>query len=97
MTEKQKRILSVALVIHVIMLSLTWRDLSKRPDAAVRGKKKMWRLASLLNTSGSAASNMTRSVPSCSTISEITSVRHSRTFSVIPSDSIITMWAPASK
>jgi hypothetical protein len=53
MTEKQKRILSVALVIHVIMLSLTWRDLSKRPDAAVRGKKKMWRLASLLNTSGS--------------------------------------------
>jgi hypothetical protein len=53
MTEKQKRILSVALVIHVIMLSLTWRDLSKRPAAAVRGKKGMWRLASLLNTSGS--------------------------------------------
>jgi hypothetical protein len=53
MTEKQKRILSVALVIHVIMLSLTWRDLSKRPAAAVRGKKGMWRIASLLNTSGS--------------------------------------------
>lgn len=53
MTEKQKRILSVALVIHVIMLSLTWRDLSRRPAAAVRGKKGMWRLASLLNTSGS--------------------------------------------
>ena len=47
MTEKQKRILIVALVIHVIMLSLTWRDLSKRPAAAVRGKKRMWRLASL--------------------------------------------------
>jgi hypothetical protein len=53
MTEKQKRILTVALVIHVIMLSLTWRDLSRRPDAAVRGKKRMWRTASLLNTSGS--------------------------------------------
>jgi hypothetical protein len=53
MTEKQKRILTVALVIHVIMLSLTWRDLSKRPADAVRGKKRMWRLASLLNTSGS--------------------------------------------
>jgi hypothetical protein len=53
MTEKQKRILSVALVIHVIMLSLTWRDLSKRPSAAVRGKKGVWRIASLLNTSGS--------------------------------------------
>ena len=53
MTEKQKRILTVALVIHVIMLSLTWRDLSHRPAAAVRGKKRMWRVASLLNTSGS--------------------------------------------
>ena len=54
MTEKQKRILAVALVIHVIVLSLTWRDLGKRPAAAVRGRKGVWRLASLLNTSGSA-------------------------------------------
>jgi hypothetical protein len=53
MTEKQKRVLIVALIIHVIMLKLTWRDLSRRPDAGVRGKKRMWRLASLLNTSGS--------------------------------------------
>ncbi len=53
MTEKQKRVLIVALVIHVIMLKLTWLDLSRRPDAAVRGKKRMWRVASLLNTSGS--------------------------------------------
>jgi hypothetical protein len=53
MTEKQKRILSVALVVHVIFLALTWRDLSKRPAAAVRGKKGVWRVASLLNTSGS--------------------------------------------
>lgn len=53
MTEKQKRILAVALVIHVIVLSLTWRDLSRRPAAAVRGKKNFWRLTSLLNTSGS--------------------------------------------
>jgi hypothetical protein len=53
MTEKQKRILTVALVIHVIMLSLTWRDLSKRPATGVRGKKGLWRLASLMNTSGS--------------------------------------------
>jgi hypothetical protein len=52
-TEKQKRILIVALIIHVIMLNFTWRDLRRRPDAAVRGKKRMWRMASLLNTSGS--------------------------------------------
>lgn len=53
MNERQKRILIVALVIHVIMLSLTWRDLSRRPAAGVRGKKGVWRVASLLNTSGS--------------------------------------------
>jgi len=53
MTEKQKRVLTVALVIHVIMLTFTWRDLSRRPAAGVRGKKGLWRLASLLNTSGS--------------------------------------------
>ena len=53
MTEKQKRVLTVALVIHVIILSLTWRDLSRRPAAGVRGKKGIWRIASLLNTSGS--------------------------------------------
>lgn len=55
MTDKQKRILAVALVVHVIVLSLTWRDLSRRPSVAVRGNKNVWRLASLLNTSGSVA------------------------------------------
>ena len=53
MSERQKKILAVALVIHLIMLSLTWRDLSRRPAEGVRGKKRMWRLASLMNTSGS--------------------------------------------
>jgi hypothetical protein len=53
MTEQQKRVLAVALVIHLIVVSLTWRDLSRRPDADVRGPKRLWRLASLLNTSGS--------------------------------------------
>jgi hypothetical protein len=52
-TEKQKRVLIVALIIHVVMVSLTWSDLRRRPDAAVRGKKRMWRIASALNTTGS--------------------------------------------
>jgi hypothetical protein len=55
MTEKQKRVLIVALIIHVIMLNLTWRDLRRRPASAVRGKKRVWRLASMANTSGSVA------------------------------------------
>jgi hypothetical protein len=53
MSEQRKRVLVGALVLHLIMVSLTWRDLRRRPDAAVRGKKRMWRLASLMNTTGS--------------------------------------------
>jgi hypothetical protein len=55
MTDRQVRILAVALVIHAIMLRVTWLDLRKRPDAAVRGTKRFWRLASSFNTTGSVA------------------------------------------
>jgi hypothetical protein len=55
MTEKQRKILAVTLVIHLILLTLTWRDLGGRPDAAVRGRKRLWRTWSLLNTTGSVA------------------------------------------
>jgi hypothetical protein len=55
MTAQQKKVLLVALVIHVVVLKLTWLDLRRRPDAGVRGKKRVWRLASSLNTTGSVA------------------------------------------
>jgi len=48
-------VLAVALVIHVVMLKLTWHDLRRRPDAAVRGRKRFWRLAATMNTTGSVA------------------------------------------
>ena len=37
------------------MVAVTWRDLRRRPDAAVRGSKRLWRLAATLNTTGSLA------------------------------------------
>jgi hypothetical protein len=55
MSEKQKRILVVALVIHAVVLTITWRDLRRRPDSAVRGPKPAWAMASGLNTMGSLA------------------------------------------
>ncbi len=55
LTDQQKKVLFVVLVFHLILATLTWRDLSRRPDAAVRGKKRMWRLASSVNTTGSVA------------------------------------------
>jgi hypothetical protein len=55
LTETQKRILVVGLAIHAIVLTLTWRDLVRRPDSAVRGPKPGWAIASGLNTLGSLA------------------------------------------
>ena len=55
LTDRQKKVIAVVLVVHLLLVRLTWRDLRRRPDAAVRGKKRMWRLASSLNTTGSVA------------------------------------------
>jgi hypothetical protein len=55
MTERQKRVLAVTLVVHLIVLRFTVRDLRRRPDAAVRGPKRFWRVAASLNTTGSLA------------------------------------------
>jgi hypothetical protein len=42
-------------VVHLTVMTLTWRDLRARPASQVRGNKKIWQVASALNTSGSAA------------------------------------------
>lgn len=55
LTDQQKKIIAVALVIHLIMVKLTWRDLRNRPDAGVRGAKRFWRVAATMNTTGSVA------------------------------------------
>ena len=55
MTDQQKQVLAVVLVIHLILAKLTWLDLRRRPDAGVRGRKRLWRTWSLMNTTGSFA------------------------------------------
>ncbi len=53
LTDSQKKVLVFVLVIHLIMVRLTWLDLRRRPESAVRGPKSLWRLASAMNTMGS--------------------------------------------
>jgi hypothetical protein len=48
-------VLAAVAVVHVTVTALTWRDLRSRPAGQVRGPKSLWRLASALNTTGSAA------------------------------------------
>jgi len=55
LTDQQKKIIAVALVIHVIVATFTLRDLRRRPAAAVRGPKRLWRTWATLNTTGSVA------------------------------------------
>jgi len=55
LNARQKRVLLVVLVVHVIVARFTLRDLRRRPAAAVRGPKRLWRVWATLNTTGSLA------------------------------------------
>jgi hypothetical protein len=55
MSDRQKRIVVGALIVHMIVASLTLRDLRRRPPEAVRGPKALWRTWVTLNTTGSVA------------------------------------------
>ena len=46
-------VLAYIAAVHIPAAVLTWRDLRERPAAQVRGDKRIWRVASVLNTSGS--------------------------------------------
>jgi hypothetical protein len=53
--KPNKLVLAAIGVAHLAVAALTWRDLRARSGAQVRGSKRMWRVASGLNTVGSAA------------------------------------------
>ena len=55
LNDRQKRVLLVVLVVHLILARFTLRDLRRRPDSAVRGPKRLWRLWAATNTTGSLA------------------------------------------
>jgi hypothetical protein len=54
-TKPSSLVLAAIAVVHVCVMTLTWRDLRRRPDGQVRGSRTMWRIASAANTGGSAA------------------------------------------
>ncbi|HEV3069543.1 MAG TPA: hypothetical protein VGY50_16930 [Streptosporangiaceae bacterium] len=53
--KPNKLVFAIIGVVHLTVMTLTWRDLRSRPPGQVRGNKKIWRVASALNTTGSAA------------------------------------------
>ncbi|HVA21894.1 MAG TPA: hypothetical protein VNN74_07345 [Candidatus Micrarchaeia archaeon] len=42
------------LPFHVAIAAITWRDIHRRPAGKIRGSKRLWRIASAVNTLGAA-------------------------------------------
>lgn len=53
--KPNKYVLAVFSLLHVVVVGLTWRDISVRPADKIRGGKKFWRVFSALNTANAAA------------------------------------------
>ncbi len=48
--KPNKYVLAAFTVVHVVVVTLTWRDIRSRPEEQVRGNKRFWRVFSALNT-----------------------------------------------
>lgn len=54
MTRQRKWLLAAILVpIEVVLAVLAWRDLDRRSDVQLRGKKRLWRAFVLINPGNS--------------------------------------------
>jgi hypothetical protein len=54
MTSDQKKLVVMVVVpIQVLLAVLAWRDMSRRTDAQIRGRKRLWRVFVLLNPGNS--------------------------------------------
>lgn len=52
--KPNKYVLAVIGVVHVVVVALTWRDISARPAEQIRGNKTFWRIFSALNMGNAA-------------------------------------------
>ena len=50
-----KFVLAAIGVVHLTVVTLTWRDIRQRPEDQIRGSKRLWRVLSASNTAGSGA------------------------------------------
>jgi hypothetical protein len=52
--KPNKYVVAGLAVIHVTVVSLTWRDIKNRPPGEVRGNKRFWFVFSALNMGNAA-------------------------------------------
>ncbi|HEX9065232.1 MAG TPA: hypothetical protein VF843_08990 [Streptosporangiaceae bacterium] len=53
--KPNKYVLAAIVAVEVVIAALTFRDLKRRPQDEIRGSKKFWRVASLINPGNSIA------------------------------------------
>ncbi len=54
MTKQRKWVLAAIIVpVEIVLAVLAWRDLARRTDDQVRGRKKLWRLFVSINPGNS--------------------------------------------
>ena len=46
-------LLAAILAAHTAVTAVTWRDIRNRPDAQIRGSKRVWRVMSAANSANS--------------------------------------------
>jgi hypothetical protein len=52
--KPNKYVIAALAVVHVVVVTLTWRDIRSRPSGQVRGPKNFWLVISALNTGNAA-------------------------------------------
>ena len=52
--KPNKYVLAALSVMHVIVVTLTWRDIGGRTPEQIRGNKKFWKVFSALNMGNAA-------------------------------------------
>jgi hypothetical protein len=56
MTRRRVRpeIVGPALIVHIVLTALVWRDIGRRDPSELRGPKNFWRVVTALNTGNHA-------------------------------------------
>ena len=55
LTPTQRGFVIVGAVVHITLLAVAQRDLSRRPPELIRGPKGLWRMVTMINVLGPLA------------------------------------------
>lgn len=48
-------LIAAILAVHTVVAAVTWRDLNRRPAGQIRGSRRLWKMATGVNSAASLA------------------------------------------